>query len=209
MRELLVGVVEHGTGDNVYNTVYGIGGKTGTTQGISDKRIKNSSFVGFFPADNPRYTCLVLVERTSIAGRHAAAPVFKKIADCVVAFDEELGSIDLQDSGRVMRPVLAKGKRKQLENAHKLLGLPFTQVDSSRFTSWTVYDDARGVYDDYDVPQGVVPDCKGMTVRDAMALLRAAGLKVRFAGQGKVVSQSPKARTAVGKGATVTLELKP
>jgi cell division protein FtsI (penicillin-binding protein 3) len=108
-----------------------------------------------------------------------------------------------------MRPVLAKGKRKQLENAHKLLGLPFTQADSSRFTSWTVYDDARGVYDDYDVPQGVVPDCKGMTVRDAMALLRAAGLKVRFAGQGKVVSQSPKARTAVGKGATVTLELKP
>lgn len=209
MRELLVGVVEHGTGDNVYNTVYGIGGKTGTTQGISDKSIKNSSFVGFFPADNPRYTCLVLVERTSIAGRHAAAPVFKKIADCVVAFDEELGSIDLQDSGRVMRPVLAKGKRKQLENAHKLLGLPFTQADSSRFTSWTVYDDARGVYDDYDVPQGVVPDCKGMTVRDAMALLRAAGLKVRFAGQGKVVSQSPKARTAVGKGATVTLELKP
>ena len=176
MRELLVGVVEHGTGDNVYNTVYGIGGKTGTTQGISDKSIKNSSFVGFFPADNPRYTCLVLVERTSIAGRHAAAPVFKKIADCVVAFDEELGSIDLQDSGRVMRPVLAKGKRKQLENAHKLLGLPFTQADSSRFTSWTVYDDARGVYDDYDVPQGVVPDCKGMTVRDAMALLRAAGL---------------------------------
>ena len=209
MREMLVGVVEKGTGSNIYNSVYGIGGKTGTALQGRNRAVKNSSFVGFFPADNPRYTCLVLVERTSIAGRHAAAPVFKKIADCVVAFDEELGSIDLQDSGRVMRPVLAKGKRKQLENAHKLLGLPFTQADSSRFTSWTVYDDARGVYDDYDVPQGVVPDCKGMTVRDAMALLRGAGLKVRFAGQGKVASQSPKARTAVGKGATVTLELKP
>lgn len=209
MREMLVGVVKNGTGNNVYNAVYGIGGKTGTTQGISDKSIKNSSFVGFFPADTPRYTCLVLVERTSIAGRHAAAPVFKKIADCVVAFDEELGSVDLQDSGRVMRPVLTKGRRGPLQAAHNLLGLPFAQPDSARFTDWTVYDADRGVYADYDVPQGRVPDCKGMTVRDAMALLRAAGLKVRFAGQGKVVDQSPKARTAVRKGTTVTLELKP
>jgi len=209
MREMLVGVVKHGTGNNVYSAVYGIGGKTGTTEGISDKSIKNSSFVGFFPADNPRYTCLVLVERTSIAGRHAAAPVFKKIADCVVAFDEELGSISLQDTGRVMRPVVPKGRRTQLAEAHRLLGLPFAQADSSRFTDWTVYDNDRGVYDEYDVPKGVVPDCKGMTVRDAMALLRTAGLKVRFAGQGKVVAQSPKARTTVRRGATVTLELEP
>lgn len=209
MREMLVGVVRHGTGNNVYNAVYGIGGKTGTTEGISDKSIKNSSFVGFFPAENPRYTCLVLVERTSIAGRHAAAPVFKKIADCVVAFDQELGSVDLQDSGRVMRPVLPKGRRSQLQAVHNLLGLPFAQPDSARFTDWTVYDESRGLYADYDVPMGQVPDCKGMTVRDAMALLRAAGLKVRFTGQGKVVSQTPKARTPVRKNTTITLQLKP
>ena len=207
MRELLVGVVKNGTGNNVYNTVYGIGGKTGTTQGISDKSIKNSSFVGFFPAENPKYTCLVLVERTSIAGCMAAAPVFKKIADCVVAFDEELGSVDLQDSGRVMRPVLTKGRRAGLQAAHNLLGLPFAQPDSARFTEWTVYDPGKGLYVDYDVPQDRVPDCHGMTVRDAMALLRAAGMRVRFTGQGKVVSQSPAARTDARKGTTVTLEL--
>ena len=209
MREMLVGVVKNGTGNNVYNAVYGIGGKTGTTEGISDKSIKNSSFVGFFPADNPRYTCLVLVEGTSIAGRHAAAPVFKKIADCVVAFDEELGSVDLQDSGRMMRPVVTKSRRGSLKAVHNLLGLPFAQPDSARFTDWTIYDESRGVYADYDVPKGLVPDCKGMTVRDAMALLRAAGLKVRFTGQGKVVSQTPQPRTPVKKNATITLELKP
>lgn len=209
MREMLVGVVKNGTGNNVYNAVYGIGGKTGTTEGISDKSIKNSSFVGFFPADNPRYTCLVLVEGTSIAGRHAAAPVFKKIADCVVAFDEELGSVDLQDSGRMMRPVVTKSRRGPLKAVHNLLGLPFAQPDSARFTDWTIYDESRGVYADYDVPKGLVPDCKGMTVRDAMALLRAAGLKVRFTGQGKVVSQTPQPRTPVKKNATITLELKP
>ena len=209
MRAMLVGVVEHGTGNNIRNAVYGIGGKTGTTQGISDKSIKNSSFVGFFPAENPRYTCLVLVERTSIAGRYAAAPVFRKISDCVVAFDKELGSIRLSDSGRVERPVAIKAPRKQIESIHRLLGMPFVVVDSTESTPWTFYDNAAGGYVNYHVPTGVVPDCSGMTVRDAMHLLHSAGLKTLFHGQGKVVSQSPNPRTPVKKGATVTLELKP
>lgn len=209
MRAMLVGVVEHGTGNNIRNAVYGIGGKTGTTQGISDKSIKNSSFVGFFPAENPRYTCLVLVERTSIAGRYAAAPVFRKISDCVVAFDKELGSIRLSDSGRVERPVATKAPRGQMESIHRLLGLPFVVVDSTTPTPWTFYDNAAGGYVNYRVPSGVVPDCSGMTVRDAMRLLHDAGLKTRFRGQGKVVSQSPQPRTPVKQGATVTLELKP
>ena len=209
MRSMLVGVVEHGTGNNIRKTVYGIAGKTGTTQGITDKSIKNSSFVGFFPADNPRYTCLVLVERTSIAGRYAAAPVFRKIADCVVAFDKELGSIRLSDSIRVERPVATKSPRTQLETIHRLLGMPFAMADSTQATPWAVYDATVGGYMNYQVPSGVVPDCHGMTVRDAMRLLHKVGLKTRFSGQGKVVSQSPKPRTPVRRGATVTLELKP
>ena len=208
MREMLVGVVEHGTGSRIYNTVYGIGGKTGTTEKVSDRSVKNSSFVGFFPADDPRYTCLVLVEQTSAAGAFVAAPVFKRIADCVVAFDHELGSIRLQDSVRVVRPVLAKGSREQLENVHRLLGLPFAVNDTTVATGWTRYDDERDGYVNYQLPKGLVPDCKGMTARDAMRLLRSMGLKVRFSGQGKVVSQTPKARTQVVRGMTVTLELK-
>ena len=208
MREMLVGVVEKGTGSNIYNSVYGIGGKTGTSLNIKDQSIKNSSFVGFFPADNPRYTCLVLLEGTSIAGRQAAAPVFKKIADCVVAFDKELGSIRLQDSGRVVRPVVVKGKRQQVGRIHQLLGLPFAVADSAAATEWTFYDNEQEGYRNYQLPIGVVPDCKGMTIRDAMNLLHSVGLKVRFSGQGKVVNQTPKARTAVKKGSTVLLELR-
>lgn len=209
LRSMLVGVVEHGTGNNIRNTVYGIAGKTGTTQGISDKSIKNSSFVGFFPADNPRYTCLVLVERTSIAGRYAAAPVFRKIADCVVAFDKELGSIRLADSARSERPVAVKSLRSQTEMAHRLLGMPFAVNDSTEPTPWIVFDPHAGGYKNYTVPTGVVPDCHGMTARDALWLLHNAGLKTRVNGQGKVVSQSPKPRTPIGKGATVIIELKP
>ena len=209
LRSMLVGVVELGTGNNIRNTVYGIAGKTGTTQGISDKSIKNSSFVGFFPADNPRYTCLVLVERTSIAGRYAAAPVFRKIADCVVAFDKELGSIRLADSARTERPVAVKSLRSQTETAHRLLGMPFAVNDSTEPTPWIVFDPHAGGYKNYTVPTGVVPDCHGMTARDAFWLLHNAGLKTRVNGQGKVVSQSPKPRTPIGKGATVVIELKP
>lgn len=209
LRSMLVGVVEHGTGNNIRNTVYGIAGKTGTTQGISDKSIKNSSFVGFFPADNPRYTCLVLVERTSIAGRYAAAPVFRKIADCVVAFDKELGSIRFADSARTERPVATKSLRSQTELAHRLLGMPFAVNDSTEPTPWIVFDPHDGGYKNYTVPTGVVPDCHGMTARDAFWLLHNAGLKTRVKGQGKVVSQSPKPRTPIGKGATVLIELKP
>ena len=208
MREMLVGVVEKGTGSNIYNSVYGIGGKTGTSLNIKDQSIKNSSFVGFFPADNPRYTCLVLLEGTSIAGRQAAAPVFKKIADCVVAFDKELGSIRLQDSGRVVRPVVTKGRRARISQIHQLLGMPFVVTDSTAATEWTVYDTQQEGYRNYTVPSDVVPDCMGMTIRDAMMLLRKAGYKVRFGGQGKVVSQTPKARTAAKRGTTVMLELK-
>ncbi len=208
LREMLVGVVEKGTGSNIYNSVYGIGGKTGTSLNIKDQSIKNSSFVGFFPADNPRYTCLVLLEGTSIAGRQAAAPVFKKIADCVVAFDKELGSIHLQDSVRVVRPVAAKAPRQQLEVVHRLLGMPFGLGDTTAATGWVVYDAERDGYRNYTLPTGVVPDCSGMTIRDAMQLLRSVGYKVRFSGQGKVVAQTPKARTAAKKGSTVMLELR-
>ena len=207
MREMLVRVVEKGTGDNIYSTVYGIGGKTGTAL-QKNRSVKNSSFVGFFPADNPRYTCMVLVEGTSIAGRGAAAPVFKKIADCVVAFDKELGSIRLHDSARVARPVATKAQRQQLERVHALLGLPFSVGDSTALTEWTVYDAEGERYRNYQLPTGVVPDCRGMTVRDAMRLCHRLGYKVRFSGMGKVVSQKPSARTAAKRGTVVELRIK-
>lgn len=209
MREMLIGVVEHGTGNNIKGTTYGIGGKTGTAQLHKNKSIKNSSFVGFFPADSPRYTCLVLVENTSIAGREVAAPVLKRIADCVVAFDKELGSVRLQDSGRVVRPIAAKAPRAQVERIHQLLGIPFIMADSASTTPWISYDAEREGYAGYQMPKGQVPNLNGMTIRDAKALCHNVGLKVRFTGQGKVVSQTPKARTQAVKGSTVTLVLKP
>lgn len=208
MREMLTKVVETGTGNNIRYAVYGIAGKTGTTEKIGDKNIKNSSFVGFFPANAPRYTCLVLIEGTSIAGRWAAAPVFRQIADCVVAFDKELGSIHLQDSGRAANPRVTKSDNDRLAIAHRLLGIPYQVVDTVQpATGWIFFDPEQQCYKNYSIPTNLVPDCTGMTIRDAMKLLRGMGFKVRFNGQGKVVRQTPKARTKAAQGDCITLEL--
>jgi len=208
MTEMLVGVVENGTGSNIRNSVYKIAGKTGTAEDVNDRSLKSSSFVGYFPADKPRYSCIVLVENTSIAGRHVAAPVFKQIADCVMAIDKELGHVAWRDSARVERPVAAKANFQQLRRVHQVLGLPFPLADSSTSPRWTTYDNETGRYCPYILPErGIVPNCKGMTIRDAMALLRSQGYKVRFGGQGKVVAQTPAARSQAPKGTTVTLQL--
>ena len=176
MREMMVGVVEYGTGTIIRGTSYGIGGKTGTTVGKKKKKNKNSSFVGFFPADNPKYTCLV-------SGMH------------------------LQDSIRTARPMAVKARQDQLAKIYKTLGMPFVVDDSSRSSEWIAFDSEKEKYVRYNAPVGIVPNCKGMTARDAMELLRKMGLKTRFVGQGKVVSQSPEARKPIKKGETVFLKL--
>lgn len=211
MREMLISVVmEGGTAHRIFSTEYGIGGKTGTAEHHDNRSVNNSSFVGFFPAEHPRYTCLVMIEGTGRDGSRAAAPVFKRIADCVVAFDEQLGSIRMQDDILPGQPVVVKGKREQTERIHKLLGIPFAVTETPPSTLWTTYDSEEEIYIDYMPPAaGTVPDCRGMTVRDAMALLRSEGYQVRFTGQGKVVKQQPAPRSAAQRGSTIILELTP
>ncbi|MBQ7711196.1 MAG: transpeptidase family protein [Bacteroidales bacterium] len=176
MREMMEEVVQRGTGNNIKNNIYGIAGKTGTSN-VYDERaghyIDNlfyASFAGFFPADKPKYSCIVVVKRVHAHGRQAAAPVFKSIADCVVSMDKELSHIQFPATGDTLAQV--------------------RQVRSVRKT-----------------PAGLVPDCKGMTVRQAMALLEDRGVRVQFDGYGRVTSQAPQPGTRIQKNQTVYLHL--
>ena len=109
------------------------------------------------------------------------------------------------------QPYVTKGRQDEILHAYQLLNLPYHSTDSSSY--WTIYgtdiaghaESAR--YCGYQVPRNTVPNCIGMTIKDAVEMLRAMGLKVRFDGCGKVVAQSPKARTRCEKGATVYLTL--
>lgn len=223
LREMLIGVVQNGTGRGIKSDTYGIGGKTGTaTYSYRDQHLYSASFAGFFPAENPKYTCLVVAKNVRVHGSQAAAPVFKDIADCVVAIDKELAHVELkaQDSTALKKvkslvtnriPVAKKARREGVLKAYQVLGINYTDtMPDSKWLMWNVEEDSTGVhesYQEYQMPEGMTPNCYGMTIRDARMLLHSMGLKVRFSGYGKVVSQEPKARTPIREGMTVTLRL--
>lgn len=225
LRDMLVGVVEGGTGDNIKNDTYSIAGKTGTAETAPNAPTSNATFVGFFPADKPKYTCLVMMRDIKSFGRNAA-PVFQDIADCVVSLDKELDCRPTmmkmaemkrnQKGNKGMQyalPTVSKAPQAEVRMVHKRLGLDYSNVTMQ--SPWCTFREPvdslglRAEYVRYEIPEGQVPNCYGMTVKDALLLCRSLGLDVSFEGYGKVVSQEPKARTPLKKGMKVHLKLKP
>jgi len=219
MSKMLEGVVENGTGNNIKNTTYGIAGKTGTAvHNYSNLRRYNASFAGFFPSENPRYTCLVVVEDIPAYGRQAAL-VFKHISDCVVAMDMGLsdGAVKSawprleEDSAKAQqRPELLRGKQDDIKELYRRLRLPYLSTDSAE--GWVCYRQATDTtparYDTYRPAEGLVPNCYGMTAKDAIEMLHTMGYRVTLSGYGKVASQSPHGGQAARKGTVVNLILK-
>lgn len=219
MKEMLEGVVEYGTGNNIKNNTYGIAGKTGTAvHSYSNVKRYNASFAGFFPSENPRYTCLVVLQDIPYYGRQAAV-VFKAISDCVVAVDKRLsdGAVKSvwpkleEDSAMAMqRPSVSRGDQTDMQRLYKTLRQPYRSADST--ARWVVYreatDSTPAQYYPYTPTQGLVPNCSGMTAKDAVELINTMGYRARVNGYGKVVTQQPKAGTPAGKGMRVDLTLK-
>ena len=219
MRTMLEGVVERGTGNNIKNNTYGIAGKTGTAvNNYANKHSYNASFCGFFPSESPRYTCLVVLERIPFYGRQAAE-VFKAISDCVVAVDKRLsdGAVKSvwpkleEDSLKAMqRPVVARGDQSEMRRLYKLLRQPFPSADT--MSRWVTYreatDSTAGQYMPYLPVEGQVPDCHGMTAKDAVELLQTMGYRAQVNGYGKVIGQQPRAGSNAKPGTKVSLSLK-
>ncbi len=219
MREMLEGVVENGTGNNIKNTTYGIAGKTGTAvHSYSNLKRYNASFAGFFPSEEPRYTCLVVVQDIPAYGRQAAL-VFKNISDCVVAMDKRLSdgavrsawpTLEADSAAAMSRPTLLRGKSDEIEDLYRRLKLPYLATDSAK--GW-VYcrpatDSTPAIYDVYRPADGHVPNVNGMTAKDAIEMLHSMGYRVTISGYGKVRSQSPQAGTQSRKGTIVNLTLR-
>lgn len=189
MKDMLEGVVseKHGTAyKSVFTTQYRIAGKTGTAKKFIKGRQSNlyySSFAGYFPADNPKYTMLVGLDEprhddgSSVYGGTAAAPVFREIADKIHALDVR---IHQPLAGRAGSPAQWN---TQLGNSHPTDVLSIVHGLGIR-TSASGWDDA---------PRGStqkVPNLRGMSLRDALYVLENRGYSVSFSGKGKVYSQS-------------------
>lgn len=212
LRDMLTGVVNNGgTGHHLKSETYLLAGKTGTAKSHG---AYDASFAGFFPADNPKYTCIALVEHSYAYGWQAGQ-VVKSIADCVVAIDKDLGeSVNARlqaDSNKAMqKPVVEKGNQQALSEVYGLIGQQYVTSDPG--SEWVYYraanDTLPGGYVPYEPVEGRVPNCYGMTAKDAVALLRSMGFRARVSGYGKVTSQQPKGGSAAKNGATVVLNLK-
>ena len=200
VKTILRGVVQRGTARLVNSREYQIAGKTGTSQkrvGRVYKKIYKTSFAGYFPADNPKYSCIIMIynpKRGKRSGGTIAAPVFRKIADQLHARDVEMRKI--VTSGTFNRvdisnfPIKHIGNKKDLDIIAKELGI--VTVDSSGTMDW-VKPIPRKVavqWKKHRMSSRGVPNVIGMTLRDALYVLENRKLQVSFAGRGRVKSQS-------------------
>jgi cell division protein FtsI (penicillin-binding protein 3) len=221
LRIMMEGVVERGTGSKLKNPNYSVGGKTGTalvsdgTRSYSEK-IYRSSFCGYFPANNPQYTCIVMVNAPSKGvyyGGAVAGPVFKEIADKVYANSHNLhGDIKLVLNQTNPTPTVIKGAHKQqLQTVLTVLGKETKRADSveENGSEWTqaVMSDKDAKLLPKTINKNYMPDVTGMGLKDAVYLLENNGLKVEVIGYGKVKEQSIPTGTVLVKGSKVTIKL--
>jgi cell division protein FtsI (penicillin-binding protein 3) len=181
LKAVLANVVKRGTGSKLYSKDFSMAGKTGTAQvnyGNKDRSglYYASSFVGYFPADHPKYSCIVVVHkpntsRNNYYGADVAGPVFKRIAQKIFT--------DAPSTNEIKKLDVKIPKQENNYNAY------YTQVQKKQS----------------------IPDVKGMSGMDAIALLENLGLKVKAVGIGKVKKQSLQAGENIAKNTTIVLEL--
>ena len=211
-----------GLGRQAGSDNFTVAGKTGTAQIALGGQLKGGghqlSFCGFFPAEDPKYTCIVSIQTRGglISGGGVVGVVFGEIAKRVMAHDVRRDISELSDSTASFVPSVMKGN---IAAARYVLN----QLDIS--TEWDVsipYREGKMIWGSadsrnadvllsgiaFDPSQGKVPNVKGLGAKDAVYMLEACGLNVRLSGKGKVRSQSVLPGSMVHKGQTIDLILK-
>ena len=199
----LIDVVEKGTAKSIRTRKYKIAGKTGTTLLAygekSEDNIKQyqTSFVGFFPAENPKYSCMVVVnnpKENGFYGGNVSAPVFKEISDKVFASDISIHNSILIAEQTKDTPNLSQGKTEDMSKLLDNLSLEYEKTKSNwmvpSYSSKKISLERRSIEKDFE--EGLMPNLFGMNLLDAVYLLENAGLKVEIKGKGHIVNQSIK-----------------
>jgi len=213
VKQCLIGVVERGTASNIKNGNYKIAGKTGTSQKFKNGRYTQSyytSFVGFFPAEKPKYTCIVVIDEPKGIHQHGsdvAAPVFKDIADKVYALDVEMHKLLVKNSDRNYSfPLIKSGKAEDLQYLFTEMRVPFKSQQAEEWVMAGV-DQNKVQWKNRTASINKMPDVKGMTLRDALFLLENKGLEIKIKGKGRVTYQSSEPGSGIIRGSEVLLEL--
>jgi cell division protein FtsI (penicillin-binding protein 3) len=216
LKIMLKGVVERGTSDNLYGTIYGIAGKTGTAQRHPKGQYISGtyyvSFTGYFPVNNPKYTVMVAMDypkggSESTYARQVTAPVFKDISERIYARDMKLqrqltGYLPDSLNNASLRHLI-----HPLDHGILYSNFGFPRIDEDgRWLSFQLNKKDVKNYGVSFVPKKI-PNVVGMNLRDALFVLENQGLKVRANGLGFVKSQSIPAGSPLQKNALVNIQL--
>jgi cell division protein FtsI (penicillin-binding protein 3) len=216
VKKILEGVVEDGTARSIKSKQYKIAGKTGTAQLIVDGSYNNqrhlASFVGYFPADNPKYACIVMIndpQENGSYGGDVAAPVFRKISDYVMNTDLSVYEEDTLKKHQI--PVSKDGYKKHLTTVFNVLDVPISSDDN--MAQWVLTKSKKEEVQlqtrniTRDLEKNKMPNIKGMGLNDVLFLLENYGLKVNYSGRGSVKEQSITKGAQIRRGQNLTIVL--
>ncbi len=191
MRNLFSLVVEEGTGKKAKINNITVGGKTGTSRKLVNGQYStshyNSSFIGFFPVENPAYIILILVDspsKNSYYGGDVAAPIFRNVAERIISLDSELQKFN---------------SSVEEENNYSLIENAIAKNNSIKDTSVNIVK-VKPRIDETKLNNKYFPDLRGMTFRDAIKVLTRLGVKYELSGTGKIISQNILPNTTIRKG---------
>lgn len=217
VKKMLEGVVNAGLAKHIKSDLYQIAGKTGTARklinGVYTEGKNYTSFAGYFPADKPKYSCIVIIDNPKSSGadytRYAgsvAAPVFKEVADRIYAYDVAIQKPVKDSIPEKSEDVKWAGTTEDLNVISKSLNMTPAPVES-RYAAAALYKKGKTKWNLRDVESRDVPDLQGMSMRDALYLMENKGFRVTFKGSGKVVEQSLPPGTNKSGSKTILLTL--
>ena len=198
MQTILEHVVSQGLGRKAGSKLFKVAGKTGTAQVADQYGSYHSgitrywlSFAGYFPADNPRYSCIVCIKKSGLpaSGGGMSGVVFHHIAEGVMARNLKMSVEDAHDEYSVSIPEVKTGNSKYANQVLNQLGVNKRMPQDAKYR------------------QNITPDVTGMGAKDAVYMLETRGLKVKLHGRGKVKKQSYPAGKEIVKGSECVLVL--
>ncbi|MEO6188570.1 MAG: penicillin-binding transpeptidase domain-containing protein, partial [Ginsengibacter sp.] len=223
LKDCLLAVVEnqHGTAHLLKNETYKFAGKTGTAVTAMDNRgynkgskIYQSSFIGYFPAVNPKYSIAVVIQNSNESrlayGGVVSAPVFKEVADRLYASEFSSQPQFEKENRTDTGTYIMYGLKSDLHKITSIFQYHSTDPDDSG--KWKTMQlkgkNAELTTASISAPdKGKVPDVIGLGLKDAVYLLENLGLKVIASGRGKVITQSLAQNENFSKGQPIKIEL--
>ena len=224
IQQVLRNVVLIGTGKIVNTQSFGIAGKTGTAQ-IWQRIGNNSSgktgylvsFAGYFPYEDPRYSCIVCIQKSGLpasGGKHSGV-VVRRIAEGIMAQSIKRKIINADEPLDVIMPEVKFGNMLAADYVLSKLGYSTSGGWNGKYATgkpiWGTVQPASGktmaLKKEPVYASQLMPNVIGMGARDAVYAIESRGVKVKLAGRGKVSSQSLPAGHKIKKGDVCTLQM--